>query len=195
MLSPDERGGVEAMKLLAIDPGNEESAFVVYDTKTQLLAKPYGLSDALYDSNENYSNAWPNFGKWPNAKLLEAMRGGSGGAAIEAVVIEMIASYGMPVGREVFETCLWIGRFLQRVDWMPERLVYRRDVKLHLCGSMKAKDANIRQALIDRYGGKEKAIGNKKSPGPLYGVSADVWSALAIAVTWSDTQLRATEAA
>jgi len=61
--------------------------------------------------------------------------------------------------------------------------ISRRAVKLHLCGSARAKDANIRQALIDRYGGSA-AIGRKAAPGPLYGVSKDVWSALAIAVTY-----------
>src|SRR5678809_428964 len=87
--------------------------------------------------------------------------------------IEMIASYGMAVGREVFETCLWIGRFVQAARG-EHTLVYRRDVKMHLCGNNAARDSNIRQALIDRFGpGKDKAIGRKALPGPLYGVSAD----------------------
>ena len=58
--------------------------------------------------------------------------------------------------RDVF----WIGRFADRwetgprlVSDIPARrpamLVYRRDVKLHLCGQARAKDANVRQALID----------------------------------------------
>jgi hypothetical protein len=64
--------------------------------------------------------------------------------------------------------------------------VYRRDVKLHICGSQRAKDANIRQALIDCYGGKVEAIGKKKAPGPLYGISSHAWSALAVAQTWWD---------
>lgn len=106
-------------------------------------------------------------------------------------VIEMISSYGMPVGKEVFETCVWIGRFLeaiqQRAGVVPS-LMFRRDVKLHLCNSARAKDGEIRQALIDRYGpGKERAIGLKASPGPLYSVKADVWQALALAVTFGDS--------
>jgi hypothetical protein len=99
------------------------------------------------------------------------------------LAIEMVASYGMPVGREVFETVRWIGRFQQA--WRdPEavRLVYRRDVKLHLCGSMKAKDANVWQALKDRLG----EVGTKKNPGPLFGVSSHARSALAVAVTVYD---------
>lgn len=104
--------------------------------------------------------------------------------------IEMIASYGMPVGREVFETCLWIGRFQQA--WFDKfkklpKLIYRQQVKLHLCGSPKAKDGNVRQALIDLFpatgGGKVPQIGTKKQPGPLYGVSSHAWPALGVAVT------------
>ena len=99
-----------------------------------------------------------------------------------ALAIEMIASYGMAVGREVFETCVWIGRFKQAYpDPDAVKLVYRKDVKLHLCGSARAKDANIRQALIDKLG----PVGTKKAPGPLYGVTSHAWAAVAVAVTAS----------
>jgi hypothetical protein len=58
---------------------------------------------------------------------------------------------------------------------------------LQLCGSSRANDATIRQALLDRYGpGREKAVGTKANPGPLYGIKADLWQALALAVTYSD---------
>jgi hypothetical protein len=103
------------------------------------------------------------------------------------VAIEMVASYGMPVGAEVFETCVWIGRFLQVAGEHRVKRVYRKDVKLHLCGSPRAKDANIRAALIDRWGGKAAAIGTSKQPGPLYGVKSHAWAALAIAVTVADS--------
>jgi hypothetical protein len=63
-------------------------------------------------------------------------------------------------------------------------LLPRRVVKLALCGDSRAKDANIRQALIDRFGGSA-AVGRKAAPGPLYGIHRDVWSALAIAVTYA----------
>lgn len=155
------------MLILGIDPGPEESALVEYDTLTK---RP----------------VW--FGKLPNSEA---------GAAIECsraeeMCVEMIASYGMPVGAEVFETCVWIGRFTQRWlstgakrDWIAKR-IFRREVKVYLCNSMKATDTNVRAALIDRYGGKEKAIGKKAAPGPLYGISGDVWSALAVAITYAE---------
>ena len=71
----------------------------------------------------------------------------------------MIASYGMPVGKEVFDTCVWIGRFIEAFD-LEYEYVYRKDEKMNLCHSMKAKDSNIRQALIDRFG----EVGTKKKP-------------------------------
>ena len=105
----------------------------------------------------------------------------------DSLAIEMVASYGMAVGREVFETVRWIGRFQQA--WRdPEavHLVYRQEVKLHLCKTVRAKDPNVRQALIDLYpatgGGACPQIGTKKQPGPLYGVSSHAWPALGVAV-------------
>jgi hypothetical protein len=103
------------------------------------------------------------------------------------IAIEMIASYGMAVGAEVFETCVWIGRMVQVAGPERVRLVYRKDVKMHLCGTPRAKDANIRLALIDLYGGKAEAIGTVKKQGPLYGVKSHAWAALAVAVTAANT--------
>lgn len=162
--------------VIAIDPGDTHSAFVLYNTETGQFEKP-GWKGA-------------SFGKVPNDEMRNLVRTrGDYGDRTMHLAVEMIASYGMPVGREVFETCLWIGRFVEAWNRPSQStLVYRRDVKLHLCGSARAKDGNVRTALLDRYGGKTAAVGNKKSSGPLYGVSADVWSALAVAVTYSDTQ-------
>lgn len=153
--------------LLAIDPGPVQSALVVYNADTGLPV-------------------W--WSKEPNDHALQVLERN---ALTDTMAIESVASYGMAVGADVFETCVWIGRFTER--WLacgrPEpRRVYRRDVKLHLCGSMRAKDTNIRQALIDRYGpGREKAVGRKATPGPLYGMKADCWAALAVAITATET--------
>lgn len=149
--------------MIAIDPGNERSAWVEYKSGRV-------IGGAIED------NA---------TVLLRAQSEMDWGC----LVIEMIASYGMPVGKEVFDTCLWVGRFMEAAGGAD--LIYRKDVKMHLCGSMRAKDANIRQALIDRFGpGKDKAIGKKATPGPLYGFKADMWAALACAVTFDDLQQR-----
>jgi hypothetical protein len=62
--------------------------------------------------------------------------------------------------------------------------VFRKDIKLHLCNSPRAKDANVRQALIDRIGPQ----GTKKNQGPTYGIKSHQWAALAVAVYgWDHT--------
>jgi hypothetical protein len=104
----------------------------------------------------------------------------------------MVASYGMAVGKEVFETCVWIGRYAQLADvyatTIPCDLVYRRDVKLHHCGTTKAKDSNITQALIDRFapGQPNRGKGTKAAPGWFHGFAADMWQAHALAVLTAD---------
>lgn len=148
--------------LLAIDPGTTHSAAV-------------WLRGDVIEAAVIY----------PNEDLLESIRcDGVFNEPPDHLAIEMIASYGMPVGKEVFETCVWIGRFIEAFNGPQHSLVYRKDVKIHLCGSMKAKDGNIRAALIDRLG----PVGTKKEQGPLYGISKDMWSALAVGLTWRDKQ-------
>lgn len=102
----------------------------------------------------------------------------------DILAVEVFEARGMPIGNESIETILYTGRLMQAWEG-PVRRVKRSEVKWNLCGSLKAKDANIRQALIDRYGG-EKAIGRKAAPGPLYGITSHAWAALAVAVMVRD---------
>lgn len=156
------------MRLLAIDPGDTESAYVVIDMAS---CEPVDK------------------GKLPNAKLLDLIDGYLG--FNERCVIEMVASYGMAVGAEVFDTCVWIGRFYQELLTCGRRpdLVKRLAVKTHLCHDSRAKDTNIRQALVDRFahGQPNNGKGTKARPGWFYGFHSDVWAAYALAVYAADT--------
>lgn len=147
---------------MAIDPGNAQSAYVIWNKETKELIEK---------------------DKIDNQSLLELIDIYKDIQDLKHFAVEMIASYGMPVGKEIFDTVLWIGKFIDR--WRKKHeLIYRKDEKIQICGTMKAKDPNIRQAIIDIYGGKEVAIGNKKNPGLLYQVKADIWQALAVAITY-----------
>lgn len=119
-------------------------------------------------------------GKRPNAEVLKSLST----YRFDVLVCEMVACYGMAVGKEVFETARWVGRYEQKAADLQREfgIVYRKDVKIHLCNSMKAKDGNIRQALIDKFGPQ----GTKKKQGATYGISNDVWQALGVAVTYSE---------
>lgn len=153
------------MRVLAIDPGCRESGWVVVDAAT---CRPL------------------EFGKTANDQLRQSLHG----LVFDAAAIEMVASYGMAVGAEVFETCVWIGRFaetLERSGVIPA-LVKRQPVKLHHCHSPRANDSNVRQALVDRfaYGERNFGKGTKASPGWFFGFGADVWQAYALGVYAAD---------
>ena len=142
------------MRLLAIDPGPDKSGYVVWESGRVVCCGHDGNDILRSQINSDRCNT---------------------------VAIEMIASYGMAVGAAVFNTCLEVGRFVERAksEHITCSLVFRKDVKLFVCRSMKAKDGNIRQSLIDHIG----PVGTKANQGPLYGVKSHAWAALALAVT------------
>ena len=157
------------MRILAIDPGNTESAYALIDDDRRPI--------------------W--FDKIPNERLLDEWTSLAYRADVTA--IEMVASYGMSVGADVFETCVWIGRFIEanrRQSGKVPSLVKRQPVKVHHCHSAKANDSNVRQALVDRFtpGQRNHGKGTKAEPGWFYGFRADVWQAYALAVYVADTQ-------
>ena len=145
---------------MAIDPGPVQSAWLLLD-------------------NGRISHPG-NMGIWPNEDLRAQLRPWA--SLRDVLVIEQIASYGMAVGAEIFATVHWAGRFHEAAHPGLVVLLPRLAVKTHLCHDSRAKDANIRAALIDRFGGPT-AI---RKGGALYGVHADLWSALALAVTYAD---------
>lgn len=155
-------------QIIGIDPGNTHSAIVILDG----------------DGVPVHAAKLPNDEMWHSMRvLIDDLVGPA-----PMVVIEQVRSYGMPVGAEVFDTVRWAGRFEQVATDCECEIVLlpRLDVKAHLCHASNAKDSHIRQALVDRFGGKDAAIGVKARPGPLYGFKSDLWAALAVAVVQFD---------
>lgn len=155
------------MIVLAIDPGPTQSAYAV------LESLDHGKTLTVVE-----------FAKTQSSEVLAKFYDQSFMKSVDAVVCEEIQSYGQAVGREVFETVHWCGRFHEASIKSTELImVPRREVKLHHCGRTTANDSNIRAQLIDRFG----KPGVKKNPGLFYGVTADCWQAIALGVYWLDT--------
>lgn len=153
------------MLVLAIDPGPEQSGWLYCQTDPFKVLE-HGITE--------------------NGDLLCKLTVHRAIGDLDLVLIEKVESFGMAVGASVFETVYWSGRFAQIVQPLGVERIGRRVVKLTLCGSVRAKDGNIRQALLDKFGG-EAAVGKKASPGPLYGVRSHIWPALALVVTYAET--------
>jgi hypothetical protein len=172
--------------ILAIDPGPSESAFIFLSQDKRILGFGKIENEELLECFVEWFELFMMRIKRRNNDMLDGIY----------LAVEMVSSYGMAVGDSVFETCVWVGRFIENyynhcAFYRKHHFVYRKKRKefesvcMNLCNSTRAKDKNVRQALIDLYGG-DSAIGLKKSPGPLYGISGDVWSALAVGVTFID---------
>lgn len=139
-------------RVLAIDPGTHESGYA-------LLGEGVEVS-----------------GVAANDEVCDLIRRND----YDCLAIEKIVSYGSAVGQETFDTCVWIGRFME-VSGVPTDvlLIPRHKVKRHVCGPGKHTDPDVRASLIKLLGPQ----GTKKQPGPTYGVKSHAWAALAVAVT------------
>ena len=188
--------------ILAIDPGSDRSAWVVLSEKGVPI----------------------DFGIWKNETLESRIsRRHPYFADCRSMAIELIRTRGMAMPQEAIDTAVWVGRFISAWrSWPPDDWhgVDRMKVKVTICGNARAKDANIRQALIDRFGGKRKAVGGVKCPkckgkgwfgpgrptcpecegrgweaypGPLHGIAKDEWQALAVGLTVIDSEGKSDE--
>jgi hypothetical protein len=179
---------------VGIDPGTEHSGMVVFDD----IYKKVLLSVDV-----------------ENNKLLDFLHGDSTCLAdgtffnvlsIDDFFIETIEAMGLMVGKSTFETCIWIGRYIEAYEHITGKKsvrVSRGDEKTVICGASTFKnpetgkrksvgDTQIRAALIERFpatgGGACPQVGTKASPGPLYGVSGHCWQALSVVITGLEIQ-------
>jgi len=160
--------------VLGIDPGPEESAYAVWDG-VRIADKGKVDNTEMIDMLGRQTLTF-RFGPGPR-RIVHVTR----------IAVEMVCSFGMPVGADVFETVFWIGRFCQRTN-LPHTRVLRRDIKMHICNSSRANDSNIKHALVERFapGKPNFGKGTKKKPGFFHGVAADMWQAFAACVVWWD---------
>ena len=121
------------MITIGIDPGSTESAF------------------ALVDGDYNVLGA----DKVNNEELFYRL-------CVEGqeccFAIESIQSYGMAVGRSVFDTCYMIGRIQQFAEdnGIPWTLYPRPEYARAIAGVGKVTDSVLRQSLLLRFGGDKK---------------------------------------
>lgn len=151
--------------ILAIDPGNEQSGWVVIDDDLRPV----------------------KFGKTGNEELLQIIK--TQKMRVDAVCIEMMQNHGHLVGNHVLWSCVWIGRFTE-VATCPVHYVYRHEEKLHVCGKAAASDTDIRHALIQRFAKHDRKTGKgtKTNPDWFFGFAADIWQAYAVAITYAETK-------
>lgn len=128
--------------ILGIDPGPTESAYCFVGPK-------YSIDAANKVGNEG---------------LIEMVR--SSAPSIGHVALESIQSYGMAVGREVFDTCFMIGRIIQVCKDLeiPYTLYPRPEYTRRICGVGKINDAVLRQALELRFGGYGETVSSEVIP-------------------------------
>ncbi len=185
------------MLILAIDPGSEQNAWLVYDTvKSIIRAMGYSHREMVADYIVN-----------PNLRL---------GCVPDYIAIEDIEYTGQYFNRTLGANCRTIG-YLERAAWEAGRYVVfytARQTRLAICGNASRKESQLKQAMIDFFGGEIKAVGGKKCqkckgkgwfgagrptctkckgkkweypPGPLYALKNEhnehLWSALAVAIT------------
>lgn len=161
--------------ILAIDPGTRQSGWAVLDATEAVLTA----------------------GKTDNGWLLDCIAAGSvarpdgTGIAFDHLVIEVMDRIFGPSDAMVIETLIWTGRFLERA--LSSERIARKVVLTRLFGKVVRKaDAATHRFIVDRYaeragdplGGRSAAVGTVRAPGPLYGVKADAWQAIAVGIAW-----------
>jgi len=151
------------MKLLAIDSGNIQSAYIIFDTFENRVVKKNLLQ------NEEFL-----------LKLKDLQ--------FDEVAIEKIVSLGMPIGNTTIDTIFFNGRlheFFLNNFFLKPNWYTRMDIRMHLCLTTRAKDGNVRAALINRFGEPS----TKKLSHNIYNELEDkiyfgthFWSCLAVAM-------------
>lgn len=174
------------MKIMAIDPGTTESAYVILDDQYQIFSAD----------------------KVENDVILSIIADAPG---LDAVIIEDIeprysgtdkSAAGAVMGQSTIETIKAFGRFSWQASLrgLIVGSIFRRDERSCLIPTKrnglpplpetapKHADGQIRASLIRRFArhDQERGRGTKANPDTFYGFHGDMWQAMAVGVTWLD---------
>lgn len=174
------------MKIMAIDPGTTESAYVILDDQYQIISAD----------------------KVGNDVVLSIIADAPG---LDAVIIEDIeprysstdrSAAGAVMGQSTIETIKAFGRFSWQASLrgLTVGSIFRRDERSCLIPTKrnglpplpetapKHADGQIRASLIRRFArhDQERGRGTKANPDTFYGFHGDMWQAMAVGVTWLD---------
>lgn len=143
------------MLILGIDPGPKQSAYVVYSNRAEHIG---GLDIVT------------------NKYLRDLLLSND----FHKIAIEIPSLRGSIVWQQVIDTAFEAGRIIG--DCWNFVKVNPQQWRRHITGLVNAKDVQVKQCLMARFGTK----GTKKNPGKLYGVKSHIWDALGIAVYAGD---------
>lgn len=131
--------------IICFDPGNDLTGWCVYSVEDKIL---------FYKNKED------------NLKVIEKFKEFFQKYNILQVGIEYPSSYGMSVGQSLYDTCTFVGILIQisKNNNVNPELVFRKSVKMFLCNSVRAKDAEV-NLRVREYFGEDNTI---KSPNPFY---------------------------
>jgi Holliday junction resolvasome RuvABC endonuclease subunit len=164
-------------RVLGVDPGSTYSAYCLFDVKKRRVV---------------------SYAKDNNDQILKDIAEFKALNMADFLAVEQLKAYGH-ASDSLFFTAMWTGRII--ASWLSIRrnsydytLLPRKSIVSLLCGSSRANDSQVRQAVIDYFirvkapqgGGRSPIIGTKKSPGHLFKMSGDMWSAAAVALAWSE---------
>lgn len=199
------------MKILALDVGSLQTGWVLVDTKNTLAGVEL-LAHGI-DTNEAV-----------NGRVFDCAMHGEA----QILALESPQPRNQPTSSHEMDMLVWMGRFVECWAFHGTRpnqrwtLVPRELVKRHLCGTKRRgnrfagahNDAAVREAICNRFGGAQLAIGNKRCrmckgkgwrtqaripceqcaanpgwdlpPGPLADIRSHEWAALGVAMTLRD---------
>lgn len=119
--------------IISYDCGNEETGWVVYNVNTKKL---------LYKNKEK------------NEEMFKKTEYFISNLKIKKVGLEYPSSYGMPVNQTLLDTCTIIGILIEKFKkvGIETELIFRKTVKMHLCGSVRAKDGAVNSRVQEKFG-------------------------------------------
>lgn len=139
----------KCIDVVGVDPGSSNTGicWIVLPNKPKLTI----IEDPIFHF----------YKKMPNEEVVDFIRDLKNHNDL-TLAIEMLQFANVKGNKYIFETCVWIGRFIQEavsqeVKWVRHK---RNVIKSHLTGKWRANDRDIRRALMDRFGNNLPKMNN-----------------------------------